>query len=127
MRGKPWSIDEERRLRQLIEEGSGIDKISRVMGKTRVSVRSKMYHLGLSVIDAAALSPTVAVSVASIASVASTPQPIINHVPSQVPLIDHQPAPSSASAPCPSKVDAFEAQLKERMRLCLPLRSSFMF
>jgi hypothetical protein len=72
MRGKPWSIDEERHLRQLIEAGNGIDKISQVMGKTRVSVRSKMYHLGLSVVDAAAVSPTIAVSVASIASVAST-------------------------------------------------------
>jgi hypothetical protein len=126
MRGKFWSIDEERRLRQLIEKGSGIDKIFQVMGKTRVSGRSKMYHLGLSVVDAAAVSPTIAVSVASIASVASTPEPIINHVPSQVPLIDHQPVADSASEPCPSGVDAFAAQLKEDAPL-LPLRSSFMF
>jgi len=42
------------------------------MGKTRVSVRSKMYHLGLSVVDAAAVFLTIA---ASVASIASTRQP----------------------------------------------------
>jgi len=55
----------------LVAEGVGIAEISRVMGKT-LAVRSKMDHLGLSVVDAAAVSPTIAVSVASIASVAST-------------------------------------------------------
>jgi hypothetical protein len=59
----------------LVAEGVGVAEISRVMGKTRVSVRSKMYHLGLSVVDAAAVFPTIAVSFASIASVASTGQP----------------------------------------------------
>ena len=106
----------------LVAEGVCIAEISRVMGKTRVSVRSKMYHLGLSVVDAAAVSPTIAVSVASIASVASTPEPIIDHAPlddapSQVPIIDHRPAASSASLPCPSEVDAFAAQLKENAPL----------
>ncbi len=100
----------------LVAEGVGIAEISRVMGKTRVSVRSKMYHLGLSVVDAAAVFPTIAVSVASIASVASTTEPIIDHAPlddapSQVPIIDHQPAASSASLP--GEVDAFAAQLKK--------------
>jgi hypothetical protein len=122
LRGKLWSIEQERQLRKLVAEGIGIAEISRVMGKTRVSVRSKMYHLGLTVVDAAAVSPTVAVSVASIASVASTPQPIIDHeplghVPFQVPIIDHQPAASSASAPCPSEVDAVAAQVKENAPL----------
>jgi hypothetical protein len=104
----------------LVAEGVGIAEISRVMGKTLVSVRSKMYHLGLSVVDAAAVFPTIAVSVASIASVASTPKPIIDHapldhVPSQVPIIDHQPAADSAILP--SEVDAFAAQLKENAPL----------
>jgi hypothetical protein len=107
-------------LRELVAEGVGIAEISNVMGKTRVSVRSKMYHLGLSVVDAAAVSPTVAVSVASIASVASTPKPIIDHaplghVPSQVPIIDHQAAVSSASLP--SEVEGFAAQVKENAPL----------
>ena len=72
LRGKLWSIEQERQLRKLVADGVCIAEISNVMGKTRVSVRSKMYHLGLSVVDAAAVFPTVAVSVASIASVAST-------------------------------------------------------
>jgi hypothetical protein len=51
MRGKPWSIDEERHLRQLNEEGKGFSEISQVMGKSRVSVKNKLYNLGLSLID----------------------------------------------------------------------------
>ena len=39
-------------MRQLVEEGKGIDKISKVMGKTRVSVRAKLFNLGLSLKDA---------------------------------------------------------------------------
>jgi hypothetical protein len=58
LRGKLLSIEQERQLRKLVAEGVGIAEISRVMGKTRVSVRSKMYHLGLSEVDAAAISPT---------------------------------------------------------------------
>ncbi len=120
LRGKLWSIEQERQLRKLVAEGVGIAEISRVMGKTRVSVRSKMYHLGLSVVDAATVSPTIAVSVASIASVASTPEPTIDHAPldhapSQVPIIDHQPDASSASLP--AEVDAFAVQLKENAPL----------
>lgn len=48
MRGKPWSIDEERKLRQLVEEGKGFSGISQVLGKSRVSVKNKLYNLGLS-------------------------------------------------------------------------------
>jgi hypothetical protein len=123
LRGKLWSIEQERQLRKLVAEGVGIAEISKVMGKTRVSVRSKMYHLGLSVVDATSVSPTIAVSVASIASVASTTKPIIDHapldhVPSQLPIIDHQPVASSVSAPAgPSEVNAFAAQLKENAPL----------
>jgi hypothetical protein len=84
------SIEQDRQLRMLVAEGVGVAEISRVMGKTLVSVRSKMYHLGLSVVDAAAVSPTIAVSVASIASVASTPKPIIDHAP-----LDHVPLSGS--------------------------------
>lgn len=47
MRGKPWSIDEERLLRQLVEEGRGIDAISQAMGKTRTAIKGKLNNLGL--------------------------------------------------------------------------------
>jgi hypothetical protein len=51
MRGKPWSIDEERQLRKLVEEGKGFSDISQVMSKSRVSVKNKLYNLGLSLKD----------------------------------------------------------------------------
>ena len=35
MRGKPWSVDEERHLRQLLE-GEKLDEISRIMDKTHL-------------------------------------------------------------------------------------------
>ena len=64
---------------------------------------SKICHLGLSVVDAAAQQP-IAASVASIASVASTPQPVAEHNPldctlPQAPGVDHAPIADSASAP----------------------------
>jgi len=62
MRGKPWSIDEERHLRQLIEEGKGFSEISQVMGKSRVSVKNKLYNLGLSLKDNTQSQIPVAVS-----------------------------------------------------------------
>jgi len=47
VKGKPWDINEERKLRQLVEEGKSVDEICRVMVKTRDAVLSKMYGLGL--------------------------------------------------------------------------------
>jgi hypothetical protein len=71
LRGKPWSVDEERRLRQLIGEGKGIDTISQVMGKTRVSVKAKLYNLGLTLIDATVVNNSVATATAAASSLAS--------------------------------------------------------
>jgi len=76
-----------------------------------------MYHLGLTVVDAAAV-PSIAVSVASIASVASTLNPTVdqatpNHILPQVSVADQPPIADSASAPCPSEVDASLVQLKK--------------
>ena len=77
MRGKPWSVDEERQLRCLVEEGKDLDEISRIMGKTRVSVKAKMFSLGLkTVVVTTGLGGTVVTSVvttpASEASVSGT-------------------------------------------------------
>jgi hypothetical protein len=52
VRGKPWSFEEERTLRTLIDEGKSVDEIATVLGKTRVAVGGKMNHLGLCVKDA---------------------------------------------------------------------------
>jgi hypothetical protein len=78
MRGKPWLIDEERHLRQLVEEGKGFSDISQVMGKSRVSVKNKLYNLGLSLKDNAhSQFPAAVSSVSSLSSKA----PIINPAP----------------------------------------------
>jgi hypothetical protein len=47
LRGKPWSVDEERQLRQLVEEGKGSEEISKILGKTRVSIKAKLSNLCL--------------------------------------------------------------------------------
>jgi hypothetical protein len=54
LRGKPWSIDEERRLRTLVSEGKRSDEIAKVMDRSRISVRAKVFNLGLFLNDAAA-------------------------------------------------------------------------
>jgi hypothetical protein len=88
VRGKPWSIDEERHLRQLIEEGKGFSEISQVMGKSRVSIKNKLYNLGLSLIDnthsqfpVAVSSPSSLSSKAPIANIALVVAPVsVNEV-----------------------------------------------
>jgi len=47
MRGKPWSKDEENQLRLLVKEGKGFDEISSIMGKSRLSVKGKLFNSGL--------------------------------------------------------------------------------
>jgi len=46
-RGKPWDINEIRRLHQLVEEGKSVDEICRIMVKTRDAVIQKMFDLKL--------------------------------------------------------------------------------
>jgi hypothetical protein len=76
MRGKPWSIDEERQLRKLVEEGKGFSDISQVMGKSRVSVKNKLYNLGLSLKDnTQSQFPAVVSSLSSLSSKASITNP----------------------------------------------------
>ncbi len=47
MRGKPWLVEEERQLRALVQEGKSFVEISKIMGKTRLSVKGKIFNLGL--------------------------------------------------------------------------------
>jgi hypothetical protein len=48
-KGKPWEKNEERQLRQLVDEGKNIDEVCKLMVKTRDSVLSKIYNLGLKI------------------------------------------------------------------------------
>jgi hypothetical protein len=65
-------------LRQLVEEGSSLDKISQVMGKMRVSVKAKLSNLCLSVVVATGLKGAVATASAT----ASSTPPDMDLVPS---------------------------------------------
>jgi hypothetical protein len=47
LRGKQWSVEEERQLRQLVMDGKSLDDISRIMGKSLLSVRAKLFNSGL--------------------------------------------------------------------------------
>jgi hypothetical protein len=49
-KGKPWDIDEIRQLRQLVEEGKGVEEISKIMVKTKDAIRQKMLDLELKVL-----------------------------------------------------------------------------
>jgi chromosome segregation ATPase len=46
-RGKPWSSEEEKRLRELVDARCSLREIAVKMGKSVESVRQKMFKLGL--------------------------------------------------------------------------------
>ena len=100
MRGKPWSIDEERQLRQLLEEGKGFSEISQVMGKSRVSVKNKLYNLGLSLKDNT--QSQIQVTVSSPSSLSSK-TPSADPVPSAAPVsVNEVTLEMKATGPLPS-------------------------
>ncbi len=101
MRGRPWSVDEERRLRELVEQGLGITQISKAMGKPRLCVKAKVYNLGLSVEVATASPQRVAAAVAA----ATTAPPATTN--------DHAIDSNLLCATDSSNADLFAAQLKK--------------
>jgi hypothetical protein len=42
LRGKPWSVDEERQLSGFAEAIKNSEEISQIMSKSRVSVKAKL-------------------------------------------------------------------------------------
>lgn len=50
MKGKPWTTDEEDRLRQLLKAKRSARAIARLMGKSRECVSMKIARLGLEVV-----------------------------------------------------------------------------
>ena len=50
MKGKPWSVDEEQRLKQMLLENKSVRVIAKAMGKTRDCVRKKIERLGIEVV-----------------------------------------------------------------------------
>jgi transposase-like protein len=50
MNGKPWSVEEENRLKQMLQADKSVRVIAKVMGKTRDCIRKKIARLGLEVV-----------------------------------------------------------------------------
>jgi hypothetical protein len=46
-RRKPWSVEEERRMKELLESGSNARQVAVSLGKSFEGVRQKMFRLGL--------------------------------------------------------------------------------
>ncbi len=50
VKGKPWTVDEEKQLQQMLQSGKHVRVIARTLGKTRDCVRIKIARLGLDVV-----------------------------------------------------------------------------
>jgi hypothetical protein len=52
VKGKPWSVDKEQKLRELVASGADVDKIATALGKSKGAVLKKADRLGLEVVVA---------------------------------------------------------------------------
>lgn len=50
MKGKPWTAEEEKQLKQFLEAEKSVRTIAKALGKTRDCVRMKIARLGLEVV-----------------------------------------------------------------------------
>ena len=50
MKGKPWSVEDENRLKQMLQADKSVRVIAKAMGKTRDCIRKKIARLGLEVV-----------------------------------------------------------------------------
>lgn len=50
MKGKPWTVEEEKQLRQMLQEHKSVRSIAKILGKTRDCIRMKIARLGLEVV-----------------------------------------------------------------------------
>lgn len=63
MRGKPWSIEEEKQLRDLTEAKTPFSVIAEKLGKSPDAVNKKCLRLGLEVVDAKGYRTTTSILV----------------------------------------------------------------
>jgi hypothetical protein len=50
-KGKPWSAELEKQLRDLVESKTSLSAISKLLGKPEEAVRQKIRRLGLEVVE----------------------------------------------------------------------------
>lgn len=50
MKGKPWTVEEEKRLREMVQQKKSLVVMAKVFGKSPESVKKKMLRLGLKVV-----------------------------------------------------------------------------
>ena len=50
MKGKPWTVEEEKQLREMVQAGKRIREIAVFFGKSRGSINQKLKRLGLKVV-----------------------------------------------------------------------------
>ena len=50
MKGKPWTVEEEKQLQDMLRRDKSVRVIAKAMGKTRDCIRKKIARLGLEVV-----------------------------------------------------------------------------
>ena len=50
MKGKPWAVEEEKQLGEMVQAGKRISEIAAFFGKSQGSIKKKMKRLGLEVV-----------------------------------------------------------------------------
>ena len=50
MKGKPWTVEEEKQLQDMLRSDKSVRVIAKAMGKTRDCIRKKIARLGLEVV-----------------------------------------------------------------------------
>lgn len=49
-KGKPWTVEEEQKLRELVKSGATVEKIASALGKSVDAIKHKINRLGLEVV-----------------------------------------------------------------------------
>ena len=50
MKGKPWTVEQEKQLRELVDSRESLEVIASKIGKSRAAIKMKMQRLGLEVV-----------------------------------------------------------------------------
>ena len=112
LRGRPWSNDEENQLRQLIKEGKNFDEISIIMGKSRLSVKGKLFNSGLNRVEVATHAQRAVAT--TIATTTSPSKDIDDSLTASMPTVDDaaEDNVSNIELKLPERLPSVEEELK---------------